>query len=386
MKTILKTTLFATLTFALLSPMAWAQKTVTGVTASQRPGTKKVEIHYNLNFDGAQHVKVRLEASANGGSTWDIPVNTVTGDVGLDVVSGTGKTIVWDAGADWNGQHATNMRYRVFADDLEEMVFISAGSFERGAEPGVTGTSVDVSAFSIAKTEVTKAQWDEVATWAQSHGYDITVAGGAGKAADHPVQSVTWYECVKWCNAKSEKEGRTPVYTVSGSTYKTGESAPDINYTAHGYRLPTEAEWEKAARGELSGKRFPWGDTIDHSFANYYANGSAYSYDVSPYTEYTYHPTYNDGTEPYTSPVGSFEANGYGLYDMSGNVWEWCNDWYGSYTADTTDPTGASSGSNRMFRGGSWDYLADSCRVADRGSRDPGSSRSIMGFRPVLLP
>jgi len=267
--------------------------------------------------------------------------------------------------------------------------FVMGDTFSEGYSNERPTRTVYVSAFYMAKTEVTKVQWDEVAVWAATHGYDITVAGGSGKAADHPVQSVTWYECVKWCNAKSEKERRSPVYTVSGTAYKTGNSTPVINYAADGYRLPTEAEWEKAARGGLSGKRFPWGDTIDHSHANYRANGSAYTYDVSSYTTYTYHLTYNDGSSPYTSPVGSFPANGYGLYDMTGNVWEWCSDWYGSSyygeSGNTSDPAGAASGSYRVLRGGSWSSYARICRVAFRDYDYPDSSYGNLGFRPVSI-
>ena len=130
---------------------------------------------------------------------------------------------------------------------------------------------------------------------------------------------------VKWCNARSEKEGLAPCYhtdVARTAVYRTGRvdvTNDMVNWSANGYRLPTEAEWEKAARGGLVGRRFPWGDQITHSLANY-SSDSIYPYDTSPTRGY--HPDYQAGGAPYTSPVGNFAANGYGLYDMAGNVYE----------------------------------------------------------------
>ena len=272
------------------------------------------------------------------------------------------------------------------------LAYIPAGSFQMGdqSDPLVGWSSelpvhsVYVSAFYMGKYEVTKELWDEVRAWGLNNGYtDLPVGNGtyASKGANHPVHSINWYDMVKWCNARSQKENLTPCYTVSGLIYKIGFSEPDCNWNAGGYRLPTEAEWEKAARGGVSGKNFPWGtDTISHSQANYYAF-SSYSYDLSGAVN-NYHPTYAVGGYPYSSPVGSFASNGYGLYDMAGNMWEWCWDRYENYSAGVqTDPRGASSGAVRVFRGGSWGYDAILCRVALRSGFVPGGTSDFIGFR-----
>jgi formylglycine-generating enzyme len=282
------------------------------------------------------------------------------------------------------------------------MVLIPAGSFTMGncmdPREGYSNElpqhTVNVSAFYMDTNLVSYTLWTNVYQWATNNGYSFTNAGW-GKAGSHPVQTVDWYDCVKWCNARSEREGRVPAYYKDASLsvrYRTGQVNVQTNWVnwSSGYRLPTEAEWEKAARGGVSGHRFPWSDsgTINWSRANYYANplsAGGYAYDVNP-TE-GYNPTGTNGGYPYTTPVGSFAANGYGLYDMAGNVFQWCWDWYdGAYYSSSpeTDPHGPVPGSRRVFRGGYGYGNAYYCRAALRRDIYPTYRDYYVGFRSVL--
>jgi len=278
------------------------------------------------------------------------------------------------------------------------MAFIPAGSFtmgdtfSEGDSDEVPLHTIYASAFYMDKYEVTKALWDDVYNWATRHGYSFDNAGFLVKAANHPVHTINWYDMVKWCNARSEKEGRVPAYYTSAAqttVYRGGRVTVDNSWVkwSSGYRLPTEAEWEKAARGGASGHRFPWSDadTITQSRANYWSD-TRYAYDISPTRGP--HPTFN-GVYPFTSPVGYFAANGYGLYDMAGNVWEWCWDWYdgnwysnvGATQNDTRGPGGPLS--RRVLRGGSWYNYASSSRCALRSRLDPSVADFNFGFRCV---
>jgi len=206
--------------------------------------------------------------------------------------------------------------------------------------------------------------------------FSVRTRGGRDMAND-PMVFVSWYGAAAYCNWRSRQEGYQRCYNLSDW---------NCDFSRKGYRLATEAEWEYAARGGLSVRlrRFPWDNAISHSQANYWSS-SGYSYDKSP--TMGYHPTWNDGVFPYTSPVGTFSPNGYGLYDMAGNVWEWCNDWYDSDYYDyspTSNPTGPTSGASRVIRGGGWRSYAYYCRVARRYGPSPGARFSFRGFRVVL--
>jgi formylglycine-generating enzyme required for sulfatase activity len=262
------------------------------------------------------------------------------------------------------GQSATALDGKA-AQVREGMVRIPAGS-NTGSDPDFGAYSLAVAEpFHMDITEVTWAKWREVRDWAVLNGYDLADVG-VGKADNHPVQRGSWYECVKWCNARSEKEGLVPCYTVGAVTCRSGEGLPDCSLTASGYRLPTAVEWEYAARGGLSRKRFPWGDSLSHADANYFS-WDGYAYDASPTRGA--HPKFKDAAYPFTAPVASFAPNGYGLYDMAGNVWEWC--W-------------APKGSSRCIRGGSWDADAGGLRCGARNVHDgPNDRGDYGGFRTV---
>ena len=327
--------------------------------------------------------------TGNGANLTSLSASNLTGTVPLTALSGitsnqldaaTWQFLVALASGGVNGP----------TTGTNGMVLIPGGSFTMGDTlDGDTAakpvTNVYISPFFMDVNLVTWSQWQGVYGYATNHGY--TFNPGAGKGAAHPVQLVNWYDVVKWCNARSEQAGMTPVYyTDVGLTvvYRTGEVAPYANWSAKGYRLPTEAEWEKAARGGLAGQRFPWGNLISQTNANYYGATGSYAYDLGPNG---YHPLGNyPATSPGTSPVGSFAPNGYGLYDMAGNVWQWCWDWYGTPYAGGTDPRGVSTGSSRVLRGGGWSYGASICRSADRSSLDPARRLISGGFRSALPP
>jgi formylglycine-generating enzyme required for sulfatase activity len=272
--------------------------------------------------------------------------------------------------------------YRVVATVLvvpPEQALVRAG-INSGTDPDAGAYSLtNVSAFYMDTREVTKALWDAVKNWSGGNGYSYDNSG-SGKGTNHPVQGVNWYDCVKWCNARSQRDGLTPVYyTDAGYTqiYMSGQvDAPFVNSSANGYRLPTDVEWQYAARGGVSGQRFPWSDanTIQHTRANYASDTNAFAYDTNGTSDY-YHPTYETGNQPYTSPVGAFAPNGYGLYDVAGNVSEWCFDWYPGF-----------ENQYRIVRGGSWYYTADACRVAECTVALPNSGSFSKGFRTVRKP
>jgi len=249
-----------------------------------------------------------------------------------------------------NSTSSLNFYFAPASTGDDNMVFVQGGTFQMGSNEEADEKpihTVTVNDFYIGKYEVTQKEWKEVMGKNPSN----------WKGDELPVERVSWYDAVEFCNKKSEKEGLQKCYSGSGKNIT-------CNFNANGYRLPTEAEWEYAARGGNKSRDYTY-------------SGSNSIGDVAWCSS-------NSGSK--THPVGKKQSNELGIYDMSGNVWEWCNDWYDSNyysSSPRNNPPGASVGFRRVDRGGGWDGSAGYCRVADRSISNPGYSYINVGFRLV---
>jgi formylglycine-generating enzyme required for sulfatase activity len=348
----MKNVVFASLlAVALVAPASGAVTNlvppqIKNLVAAQRAGTFYVDISYDLVDPDSQKVYILVECTATGGNPYIVPIRDLTGDVGL-VAPGVGKKIAWNAWNDWPGNFTTNAKVRLIADDTASaippppttppatnLVWIPSGAFD------MSGTKVWLTkGFWMGKYEVTQAEYQSVMTNNPSN----------WKGSNLPVEQVTWDEAVLYCQRLTARE----------------RAAGRIGAN-QAYRLPTEAEWEYGCRAGTT-TQFSYGDDSNYVRLGFYA-------------------WYSGNAGGRTHEVGLKGPNRWGLFDMHGNVWEWCQDWYGGLPGGAvTDPQGPPSGSSRVLRGGSWDYDGSYCTSSYRGSSTPSSRFINLGFRVALV-
>jgi formylglycine-generating enzyme required for sulfatase activity len=309
-------------------------QSVSNVSATQQG--QDLVISYTLESESP--CEVSLYVSMDSGRSWQGPLAKCTGDVGKDI-SGGSRQIRWAVLEEREQFVGTGIQFKVVASGRKsfepEMVFVEGGRFMMGSNSGYGDEKpvheVELSSFYIGKYEVTQAQWQAVMGTNPSHFKDC----------DHcPVEQVSWNDAQEFIDKLNQKTGKK-------------------------YRLPTEAEWEYAARGGAKSKGY------------LYSGGN----DVGNVAWFT------DNSGSKTHSAGAKQANELLIFDMSGNVWEWCSDWYGSYSGTfQRNPQGASSGQDRVLRGGSWNDKASYCHVTFRFGNYPDIRNFNCGFRLVLSP
>jgi len=326
------------------------------VTDAKKPVLKVEKSYGSVTVE----VKTRGTLFLNGSSMGELAAgssgrleNIEAGPANLEMRYTDGKTETRTVEVPKNAAAAVSFSYIERLKILGNMVLIEGGTFRMGDafESGESDTPlhpVTVSSFYLGKYEVTQKEWREV----------MGTNPSVFKGDDLPVEHMSWYDAVQYCNKLSVMKGLDPCYTISGTNVA-------CDFSKNGYRLPTEAEWEFAAKGGIrsSGYRFAGSNSVDT--VGWYSG--------------------NSGAQ--THPVGRKKANELGLFDMTGNVREWCWDWFGLYTsASQTDPVGASSGNDRLgydrlLRGGSFYDDEHSVRATYRDRYMPAVLYHQNGFR-----
>jgi len=390
----MKSVTIALAALCLAHSLKAAAPIVTNVVASQRSGTKLVDIRYSVFDADNDLLKIRVEISHNGGTNYSVPAVSLTGDIGSNITPGTNKLIVWNAGIDWNGEYSPLMRVKVIASDsrgllgLEWGQEVPPGGFILGQDGGAEGVGpakhVDIPySYWLSKYEITVGQYADFLNTALSAGQltrnDNAISAVAGAFTGIPAGTATYTlgPDIQWnLNKVVPLAGKTNL-PVTLNWY--GALAFAQHY---GYDLPTDAEWEKAARGaDFDGlgehQVYPWGNFINGGNANYGFSGDPFDNGRTPVG-------YFDGSQ---LPVGPDMANGYGLYDMAGNVSEWTrtkdleSDSYPATESTTNVIHSLTVNVIRSIRGGSYADSPVQLRCYSRNSNQQNGFSGNSGFR-----
>ena len=360
---------------------------VKGITATYSSEPKEIILNWTNPAD-SDFDHVEIVYTTNDGTADSAESEAISESSANKTFSGIDGTkayyTYYIASVDKLGNTSKEVKYRVSVNKTvsnvpEGFVEIPAVSISESetwtpaSNVFVRGRKLEIASFYMSDHEVTRGEYKAVMgedpSYASAYDKDGNELTGDDNVKNNPVNNISWYDALVYCNTRSIKEGLAPCYAIDGKTnpIKWGTvptssdstwNAATCNFAEDGYRLPTEAEWEWAARG---------GESYTYAGSNTIG-------DVAWYTE----NTNNTGTRD----VKTKKANAYGLYDMSGNVWEWCWDWYGSISNETAS-AGPASGSRRCRRGGSWGLNTYSAQVAIRNYDNPDYCDRYYGFRLV---
>ena len=346
-----KHTLLIFLTCLLFYNHGFAQNSdpvIGNVNVQQRAETYLVDIDFDVSDIDGDPLIIYVQISNDSGKTFTVPAITFTGDYGFNIEPGVDKHITWDAGKDYPEQYGENFRVKLIASDLkmEQVKSILTGTFSMGDSSGLFDQQprhdVTLSEYNISSFAVTNAEYK---IFCDMTGHSYPPEGGSNQPStgyfinypNYPVVAVSWYDAVRYCNWLSEQKGYSACYDTSEWSY---------NPAKNGFHLPTEAQWERAARGGLEKMMYPWGDGDPGTRCNYQSYQGLLVDQM---------PNFSNGRG--TVAVGEFNPNGFELYDMAGNVLEWCNDWYQEDYYDQSplqNPPGPTSGFEKVIRGGAW--------------------------------